>query len=140
MPFRKVEVCGDRSWLEQYHPQERIQIGHVVYVGLKAPDQKLVEHTLDLRGAPLDGKAADAPALERSKPVAHAVRIGRQALDKPPIATVRPALTQTGEATQEGAEPEIDRIMIDTFLEALSEVALAVAARDSEADQTDEQD
>ena len=45
-------------------------------------------------------------------------------------------------ATQEGVkpEPEIDRIMIDTFLETLSEVALAVAARDSEASQTDERD
>ena len=45
-------------------------------------------------------------------------------------------------ATQDGVEPEneIDRMMIDTFLETLSEVALAVAARDSEAKQTDERD
>ena len=45
-------------------------------------------------------------------------------------------------ATPEGVEPanEIDRILIDTFLETLSEVALAVAARDSEANQTDERD
>ena len=45
-------------------------------------------------------------------------------------------------ATQDGVEPdnETDRIMIDNFLRTLSEVALAVAARDSEADQTHECD
>ena len=45
-------------------------------------------------------------------------------------------------ATQDGVEPEsgIDRIMIDAFLETLSEVALAVAARDTEAKQPDERD
>ena len=45
-------------------------------------------------------------------------------------------------ATQDGVEPEneTDRMMIDNFLETLSEVALAVAARDSEANQTDERD
>ena len=45
-------------------------------------------------------------------------------------------------ATQDKVEPEseIDRIMIDNLLETLSEVALAVAARDSEAKQSDERD
>ena len=43
-------------------------------------------------------------------------------------------------ATHDGVEPEneIDRMMIDNFLEALSDVALAVAARESETSQTDE--
>ena len=43
-------------------------------------------------------------------------------------------------ATRDWVEPEsdIDRMMIDNFLETLSEIALAVAARDSEANQTDE--
>ena len=45
-------------------------------------------------------------------------------------------------ATQDRIEPEneIYRMMIDTFLETLSEVALAVAARNTEADQTHERD
>jgi hypothetical protein len=45
-------------------------------------------------------------------------------------------------ATQDRVEPEneIDRIMIDSFLETLSEIALAVAARGTEAKQQDERD
>ena len=45
-------------------------------------------------------------------------------------------------ATQNGVEPEneIDRMMIDNFLETIAEVALAVAARDSEGKQRDELD
>ncbi len=43
-------------------------------------------------------------------------------------------------ATQDrvGPDNETDRIMIDNFLRTLSEVALALAARNSEAKQTDE--
>ena len=37
-------------------------------------------------------------------------------------------------------ENEIDRFMIDNFLEVLSEVVIAVAARDSEAKHQDERD
>ena len=45
-------------------------------------------------------------------------------------------------ATHDGveAESEIDQMMIDNFLETLSEVAMAVAARETETSQTDERD
>ena len=45
-------------------------------------------------------------------------------------------------ATHDGveAESEVDRMTIDNFLETLSEVALAVAARESDSENKDERD